>query len=232
MPVRLVRQRLWSGAAASVLLASRWHRRWPGRQWCEQADAVAVGQGEIRIGFSQAAPTQDGDRHACRRPADAPQRSANGRRAWSDRDLEDPVAMQRRRWLRRTWLPPGRRVAGCALPRRTADPVGEGLQDAVVGDPSPHLPPVPGQHRQAVAAVGLELAQCLRQGLVGVDRLRVTLVDEPSGQRPHAGRNAIGVVVMAVGDTQRDRERAHGVGGGEVGEGAPRGGAVDVLAAA
>ena len=67
---------------------------------------------------------------------------------------------------------------------------GDGLQHVLAGDPALQVLPVGGDDRQPVAAVQLELAQRLGEGLGGEQQLGVVLVGDGAWQwRPaRAGR--------------------------------------------
>ena len=76
----------------------------------------------------------------------------------------------------------GRRRVGILAVRwwRAADPIGDGLEDALAGNPALHVLPVRRQDGQAVVAAGLELPERMGERLAGAHHLRVACVDDVS----------------------------------------------------
>ena len=153
----------------------------------QQADAVAGGQGELRVGRAEVAAAQNRDGRAGRWPGDLTELSAAGGRVADDGDLDEPVSGQRGGRVL-----PGRvgvgvvpvggelGVGGAWL--AGGDLAGDGAQHAGGGDPALDLVAVGGQHGQAIMAVDLQLPQRLGDRLDAEQGLRVALVDDRPGQ--------------------------------------------------
>jgi flavin reductase (DIM6/NTAB) family NADH-FMN oxidoreductase RutF len=147
-----------------------------------------------------------------------------------DGDLDDLVTGQRDGRVAENVLgvavvPVGGGLGLRGLAMSAGDLAGEGLQDAGAGDPALDLVPVRGQQGQAVAAVDLQMAQRLAEGLRGEQGLRVVPVTGPVT----ASGPAAPPLPAGGGAVRRDRELgppdgAHDVGDLQVLQCAPGGG--------